>query len=124
MLDLKPYYDSAQTADAEVKRILGEMDAAFHAENQAEGETQALALRPALDAARAKAEAANQLYISMRDASSASGSVARNFVPVPGAETNQAPKKLQRAEFQALNSTERMAFIKAGGVVTDEVNNG
>jgi hypothetical protein len=65
MQNLKPYYDAALSADAEVKRILAEMDAAFNSATE-EGKQKALEMRPALDAAKAKAEESNKLYISMR----------------------------------------------------------
>ena len=45
-VNLKPYYDSAIAADAEVQRILNDMDAAFN-EGTDEGKTKALELRPA-----------------------------------------------------------------------------
>lgn len=64
-LNLKPYFDAAQSADANVQAIAAKIDSHFQA-----GETdQAMALKASLDEAKIKAKAANDLYLSMRDAS-------------------------------------------------------
>jgi len=122
MLDLKPYYDAANAANAEVQRIAGEIDAHFQAGTD-EGKQQALALRPALDEAQAKAGEALKLYESLKT-SAQPGDLAKGFVPVSTTptdpETPEAPKGvLKLNEFQALAPAERMKFIKAGGVVED-----
>ena len=117
-INLKPYFDAAQTASDEVQRIMDEMDAAF-SDGTPEGKTKALELRPILDAAKVKAADANQLYISMRDASGVSLSMARHFVPadpdapVPGSE----PKSMERAEFVKLDVDAQMKFMVDGGRV-------
>jgi hypothetical protein len=119
-IDLKPYFDSARSADDEVQRVMAEMNAAF-GEGTPEGKQKALDQRPALDAAKQAAEAANALYVSMRDASSVSSGVARNFVPVQGTEVGGAalPSEMKRGDFLALQADERMKFIKGGGKVVD-----
>jgi hypothetical protein len=115
-MDLKPYYDAAVAAEAEVKRVALEIDGHFTA-----GETdKALELRPALDEAKNKAKDANDLYLSMRNAHEGKG-VEAQFVP---ANPDAAPqgsadekKSMTRLEFLALNASERMSFILAGGTV-------
>jgi len=65
MKDLKPYYDAVQTAEARVQEIAARIDELFQA-----GEVdEAMKLRPELDEAKNNAKQANQLYMSMREAS-------------------------------------------------------
>ena len=123
MPNLKPYYDAALAADAEVKRILNEMDAAFN-EGTDEGKEKALALRPTLDEAKTKAEEANKLYASMRDASLVNDSMAALFTtpPDPAANDDQkdeSPKVMKLSDFQTLIPKDRLAFVKAGGKIED-----
>jgi len=123
MPNLKPYYDSALAADAEVKRILAEMDVAF-TDGTEEGKEKALSLRPALDEAQKKAEEANKLYASMRDASLVNDSAASLFTtpPDPAATTTANEKGspvMKRVEFDALSPARRMKHMKAGGIVED-----
>ncbi|HEY6073180.1 MAG TPA: hypothetical protein VIV15_07255 [Anaerolineales bacterium] len=124
-MNLKPYLDAAQAADAEKKRILAEMDAAFN-EGTPEGKEKALSLRPALDEATAKAEEANRLYTSMRDASLEQNNLGALFTvpPDPAIPSNQSnadgtPKSMTRAEYNALHPRERLAYAKSGGELTD-----
>ena len=123
MPNLKPYYDAALKADEEVKRILNEMDAAFN-EGTDEGQTKALELRPMLDGAKVKAEEANKLYASMRDASLVNDSMAALFTtpPDPAANDDQkdeSPKVMKLSDFQTLIPKDRLAFVKAGGKIED-----
>lgn len=120
-IDLKPYYDSAQEAGQEVDRIMAEMDTAFK-EGTEEGKEKALSLRADLDAAKERAKNATALYNSMRDGGHVSDSVARNFVPAAGAgeAAEDGARVMPRAEFEALNPADRMAFVKKGGRLTDE----
>jgi hypothetical protein len=127
-MDLKPYYDKAMAAEAEVQRMAGEIDALIQEHDAATDEAvkaekmqAALAKRPELDAAKAKAVEANQLYVSMRNASQESG-LPKKFVPAnPDAQTDAQPegKKMSRADFEALSAGERMNFTKAGGKVIE-----
>jgi len=121
MATLKPVLDAAIAADNDVKRILNEMDIAFN-EGTEEGKQKALELRPALDEAKTKAEKANELYVSMRDASLISDNAAALFVPPPDPATQEPkddnPKALSLPEFQALTPAARMKFVKRGGKVT------
>ena len=122
MPNLKPYYDAALAADADVKRILNEMDAAFN-EGTEEGQKKALELRPTLDGAKVKAEQANQLYASMRDASLVNDSMAALFTtppdPAKDEQTDASPKVMKLPEFRALSPKDRLAFSKAGGKIED-----
>lgn len=122
-MQLKPYYDAALGADTEVKRILNEMDTLFN-DGTEEGKKKALELRPALDEAKSKAEQANQLYASMRDASLVNDNAAALFTPPadPAAQNDKGenPKVINRAGFTALDPAARMAFIKAGGTIVEE----
>jgi len=122
MPNLKPYYDAALAADAEVKRILAEMDAAFN-DGTPEGKEKALSLRPALDVAQQKAKEANELYASMRDASLVNDSMASLFTtppdPATDHQTDASPKVMKLSEFRALPPKDRLAFSKAGGKIED-----
>lgn len=119
MPNLKPYYDAALAADAEVKRILAEMDTAFN-DGTEDGKRKALELRPALDKAQKQAEDANELYISMRDASLVNDNTAALFSTVadPAKESDQAKpdrETMSLAEYNAMSPRDRLAFAKRGG---------
>jgi hypothetical protein len=122
MPNLKPYYDAALSADTEVKRILNEMDTLFNAGTE-EGKKKALELRPALDEAKIKAEQANSLYVSMRDASLVNDNAAALFSSPadPAAPDQQGgdSKVMNRAAFRALEPAARMSFTKSGGKIVD-----
>ena len=123
MPNLKPYYDAALVADAEVKRIMSEIDAHFN-DGTDEGKQKALDLRPALEEAQAKAKAANDLYVSVRDASTTSDKAAALFsAPAdPAAQSDQAqtPKVMNRSAFDGLDVAEKAKFINGGGKVVDD----
>src|SRR3972149_2480689 len=80
MLDLKPYFDAVNTAEAEVQRIANDLDALFR-EGTDESKGKALELRPALDEAQKKHAEAISLYESMQR-SNRPNDIAKNFVPV------------------------------------------
>ena len=65
MSNLKVYFDAAQKADAQVKDIAAQIDTLIETDQE-----KALELRPKLDEATNKAKAANELYISMKNAQS------------------------------------------------------
>lgn len=126
MPNLKPYLDAAIAADTKVKSILSDMDAHF-TNGTDEGKKKALELRPALDEAKSEAEAANQLYVSMRDASLINDSAAPLFTaPSDTAATSQptdegnTPKVITLQAFQALTPEDRLAFAKSGGTLKEE----
>ena len=121
MPNLKPYLDAAVSADAAVQRVMAEIDM-FFSLGTLEGQTQALEMRPALDEAKANAKSANELYVSMRDASLVSDNAASNFTaPADPATKPEQKNQLTRTAFDALDFTARMAFVKAGGKISDEV---
>lgn len=117
-MNLKPIYDAAQAADAELNRVMDAMITAF-GEGTEEGTQEALALRPTLDEAKAKAEQANTLYVEMRDAAATSDGAARNFVPVASVIPDKDVKKMSREVFFAMDASDQMKFIKGGGKIVD-----
>ena len=125
MFDLKPYFDAAQAANDEVQRVMDDMNAAF-SDGTDEGKSKALEMRPALDAAKKKAEDANALYISMRNAAGVSeNGAARVFIPVTdkhASSTGDPAREMSRQDFLALDAAARMDYIRQGGTVVDEVN--
>ncbi len=123
MQNLKPYLDAARAADDEVKRILNGMDTHFN-DGTEDGKKKALELRPALDEAKLKAQEANQLYVSMRDASLVNDNAAALFTPPadPAAQSDrkeEGPRVIKRNEFDALTAAARMTYMKSGGRVED-----
>jgi hypothetical protein len=82
-------------------------------------------MRPALDQAQHKAEEANQLYASMRDASLVNDSMASLFTTPPDPASNDpdskegSPKVMKRADFNARSPKDRLAFVNAGGTIED-----
>lgn len=123
-VNLKSVYDAAKAADEKVNMVLTEMTTAFETGTD-EGKQQALALRPALEAAKADARQANELYVEMKDASADSDEHARKFVPVnPAAAKAEKPgvKTITRAEFEAMDHSDRRDFLqKEKGAVVDEL---
>ena len=121
MLNLKPYLEAAQAADTEKTRIANEIDALFN-DGTAEGKKKALELRPALDEAKSQAEQANQMYVTMRDASLVNDNAAALFTPADPAATDQKEtdsKVMKVSEYRALSPRERLAFAQAGGKLED-----
>jgi hypothetical protein len=128
-MDLKPYYDKAIAAEAEVQRIAGEIDALIQEHDQSADEAvkaekmqAALEQRPQLDAAKGKANQANELYLSMRNASEGAG-VQPLFVPlnVDAGQSTAQPKSMTRQEFNALSDFKKLEFVKTGGKVTESI---
>lgn len=119
-IDLKPYFDAAQKADEDVQRIMADMHASFN-DGTEEGNAKAMELRPQLDAAKEKAVAANQLYISMRNAANVTNDAAKNFVPVPDnlPDEPKGAREMKRPEFEALDANARMDFMKSGGKLVE-----
>ena len=121
MIDLKPAIDAVRVADENVNRLLDEMNTHLTAGTD-EGTQAALDLRPALDEAKAKAADAKQLYETMRDAASQSGNSARAFVPATGTNltAGDPAKEMARSEFDALDATDQVKFMRAGGKLSAE----
>jgi ElaB/YqjD/DUF883 family membrane-anchored ribosome-binding protein len=121
MLDLKPYFDAVNTANAEVQRIAAEIDVLFR-EGSEESKVKALALRPALDEAQKKLAEAESFYESMQTATRPND-IAKNFVPIadpdPEAEGSQ-PTVIKRQDYDQMSLVDRAKFVKSGGTVTDK----
>ncbi len=122
MPNLKPYYDAALAADANVQRVMAQIDQAFNL-GTPEGQAQALSLRSALDAAKAQAKSANELYVSMRDASLVSDNGVSNFTAPADPAQDGSQKQMSRSAFELLDPQARIVFLRAGGEVLDEVRN-
>jgi hypothetical protein len=120
MQKLKDLYDAAKAADEKVKQVQLEMLTVLD-DGTEEGKAAALALRPALDAAKQAADEANLLYISVRDAGAGEdpNAAARKFVPVAGAADASQGKSKTRAEFDALSAAERMSFMLGDGKIVE-----
>lgn len=79
-MNLKKFLDAVNTAEARVTEVAQRIEAHLDAgEND-----QALALRADLDSAKAQAEGARQLYLSMLNATSSGQDPAQRFVPAGG----------------------------------------
>ena len=120
MTDLKPFFDRAKADSDEVVRIQNELNTFFNSGSD-EGIQAAIDLQPSLDAAVAKAEASNKLYISMRNADNTSSNAASLFVQDKASEQvvdgQEDEKKMNLAAFNALAPKDRMKFLRAGGTI-------
>lgn len=121
MLDLKPYFDAVNEAEAEVQRIANEIDGLFR-DGTEESKVKALDLRLALDEAQGKHAEAIALYESMQKANRPND-VARNFVPVSTTEVEPVEGSqssvIKRQDYDRLSLVDRARFIKSGGTVED-----
>lgn len=118
-MDLKPFYDAANAASEEMQTILNQMETAFN-EGTEEGKQKALDLRPDLDLAKEKADKANHLYVSVRDAASTGDRAAKLFVPAGDKKPDaEAAKTMSRAAFTDLDAAAQMKFMKDGGKIVD-----
>jgi len=121
MVDLKPYFDAVNAAEAEVQRIANDLDALFR-QGTEESKAQALALRPALDAAQSKHAEAVSLYEAIQKANRPND-IAKNFVPISNIPPDQAggrqPAVIQRQEYDRMSLVDRARYIKSGGVLED-----
>jgi hypothetical protein len=121
MLDLKPYFDAVNAAQAEVQRIANELDTLFR-EGSDESQAKALAMLPTLDAAQAKHNEAVKLYESMQLANRPND-VAKNFVPIstttPDDSAGAQPSKIKRQAYDSMSLVDRAQFIRLGGTIED-----
>lgn len=121
MLDLKPYFDAVNAAEAEVQRIANEIDGHFR-DGTDESKAKALELRPALDEAQGKHAEAVALYESMQLANRPNDA-AKNFVPVSTTEPEPVegsqPSVIKRPDYDLLSLVDRARFIQSGGSVED-----
>lgn len=121
MLDLKPYFDAVNKADADVQKIANEIDLKFN-EGTDESKLQALALRPALDDAQNKHSEAVALYESMQK-TNRPNDIAKNFIPVSSTPAEDAvdtqPTVIKRDAYERMSLNDRAKFIRSGGTVED-----
>lgn len=120
MVDLKPFFDAVNTAEAEVQRIANQIGELFGAGE--EGQLKALEMKPELDEAQKKHAEAVALYESMQLANRPND-VAKNFIPVsteePDPDGPKQPSKIKRSAYDAMSLVDRALFIKSGGRVED-----
>lgn len=108
-MNLKKYLDAVNAAEARVQQIAAQVNTHFES-----GEVEkALEMRAELDKAKEDAKGANQLYISMREATSGEGDPAQRFVPVGG---DKEPKEVR--EMRASNEYLQTFFAAFKGGVS------
>ena len=120
MTTFKSAYDLAQKRVQIVNNLAQEIDSLLGGTE--EDVSAALALEPALDEAQAEAQKALDLYNKLTQASNLAESSASLFVPVSeaAAESEAAKNTMTREEFDGMNTSEKAAFMKRGGNVTEE----
>lgn len=120
MTTFKSAYDLAQKRVQIVNNLAQEIDSLLGGTE--EDVSAALALEPALDEAQAEAQKALDLYNKLTQASNLAESSASLFVPVSeaAAESEAAKNTMTREEFDGMNTSEKAAFMKRGGKVTEE----
>jgi hypothetical protein len=121
MLDLKPYFDAVNSAEADVQRVANEIDTLFRAGTD-ESKVAALEMRSDLEAAQAKHAEAMSLYEAMQKANRPND-IAKNFVPVSSATSEQTednqPTVIKRQEYERMSLTDRARYIHSGGTLED-----
>jgi hypothetical protein len=123
MSDFKATYDRVLQAQAERDVILNEIETAM-ALGTSEGDENALAAQPKLDAAQQKVVSMETLYTNMQNAAKASN-IKAQFVPVSTTTTEaiqeeKGPKTLTLAAYNQLPPRERIVFAKGGGKIEDK----
>ena len=120
MTTFKSAYDLAQKRVQIVNNLAQEIDSLLGGTE--EDVSAALALEPALDEAQAEAQKAIDLYNKLTKADELADSTASLFVPVSeaAAESGAAKNTMTREEFDGMNTSEKAAFMKRGGKVTEE----
>lgn len=120
-MTFKNAYDRAQAAVEKVRAIAQQIDDLLGTGTE-EDVTQALALEPALDEARAAAESATALYDRLTDSGKFAESKATLFAPASpeAAKQNGEGKQVTRAEFTRMSPADQSAYVRSGGVVTDK----
>lgn len=121
MANLKELFDNAKAASDDLARLTNEIKTLYNSGSE-EDLAKAVELSDSLDAATKKANDLNKLYLSMRDADQQQADAASLFVNDEGTpeEPEAADKnELTRAEFNNLTPSERIAFAKRGGKLTE-----
>ncbi len=120
MTTFKSAYDLAQKRVQAVNEKAQEIETLLAGTE--EDVNDALALEPALDEAQAEAQKAIDLYKKLTKAGDFADSAASLFVPVSeaAAEIEAAKNTMTREEFDGMTISEKTAFMKRGGKVTEE----
>jgi HK97 family phage major capsid protein len=115
-MNMKKYFDAANAAEARVQTIAAQINDLFE-----KGQTEdAVKMRPQLDAAKAEAKEAHQLYLSMAAATTPDGDPAQRFVPTGGEPEPKAVKDMRASNeymtafFDALKAGVSPKTIKNG----------
>ena len=120
-MDLKSFYDRVLTAQANIEMVKNQIADAL-ALKTPEGDEQALALEPTLDAAVADEAKWHAFYDKLVDSSKGQNALGK-FIPLTSQEINEEPatgkKIMKRAEFDNLAPRDRMAFSKSGGTLEE-----
>jgi len=94
-INLRSFYDRTVAADGEVQVLSKKISDLFDANDDAK-EKEAEALRPQLADLLAKAKKANEMYISMKEASQGTGeNISDRFIPAGGTPAPEQPKELK-----------------------------
>lgn len=121
MIDLKPYFDAVNAAEADVQRVASDLDALFRQDTD-EARAEALAMQPVLEAAQAKQAEAARLYESMQLANRPN-EAAKNYVPVSTTQAEPVegsqPSVIKRSAYDGLSLVDRARFIQTGGTIED-----
>lgn len=120
MANLKELFDQAKAASDDLAKLKNEIDTLYNSGSE-EDLAKAIELSDSLDETAKKAADLNKLYLSMRDAEQHQADAASLFVNEEGTPEPEPVEKTQltRAEFNALNPRERLAFAKRGGKLTE-----
>ncbi len=122
MSDFKATYDRVLQAQAERDVIVNEIETAM-ALGTPEGDENALAMQPKLDAAQKKVVDLEAMYTNMQAIAKA-GKIAGQFVPVSNTtnepiQEGKGPKVLNMADYNKLSPRERLEFAKSGGTLEE-----
>ena len=122
MLDLKPFLDAVNAADAEVQRIAQEISD-LYTEGSEESKLKAVVdLCPTLDEAQKKHAEAVAMYDSMQNATRPND-IAKNYVPVSDTVVEQPegsqPTVIKRDAYDNMSLVDHAKFIRSGGKLED-----
>lgn len=116
-MNLKIFYDDVVGCTAKLGEITAQMEELYKAGDKAG----ALELKPALEVAKDELKKANELYVSLVEGAQETG-VAKDFVPVSAeakAVEKGDEKVLTRDVFEKLDAAGKVAFVVAGGKITE-----
>jgi hypothetical protein len=116
-MNLKFFYDDVVKCNAKLGEVTAQMEELYKAGDKAS----ALELKPELDKAKDELKVANEVYVSLVEGAQETG-VARNFIPVSDeavAVEKGDEKVVARFEFDKMTAAEKVAFVVAGGKITE-----